>query len=84
MSSETLRSGIFTQELEVMEKGTLLPGASSTDSLLSLQTSLKYVSPGKARLAKYTRVGAPILVTLWLYLFAYLSLSLDYIVLDGR
>ena len=57
--------------------------ASSTDFLVSLQTSLKYVSPGKARLAKYGRVGAPILVTLWLYLFAYLYLSLNSIVLDG-
>ena len=62
----------------------LLSEASSPDFLVSLQTSLKYVSPGKARLAKYSREGAPILVTLWLYLFAYLSLSLSSIVLDGR
>ena len=61
----------------------LLSEASSTDFLVSLQTSLKYVFPGKARLAKYSRVGAPISVTLWLYLFAYLSLSLNSIVLDG-
>lgn len=63
---------------------TLPSEASSTDFLVSLQTSPETVSPGKARLARCSRVGAATLVKLWLYLFAYLSLSLDSTVLDGR